>query len=96
MCCIHILFVYIIIHTAKGLHHVAYRILSQLDAQSLCRAELVCSDWYQVIDQGMLWKKLIEKKVQTDPVWRGLAERRGWYVLCYVHLCVRMWGLCHA
>lgn len=27
---------------------------------------------------GMLWKKLIERKVCTDSLWRGLAERRGW------------------
>jgi F-box and WD-40 domain protein 1/11 len=26
----------------------------------------------------MLWKKLIERKVQTDQLWRGLADRRGW------------------
>ena len=26
----------------------------------------------------MLWKKLIERKVCTDSLWRGLAERRGW------------------
>jgi len=31
-----------------------------------------------VISEGMLWKKLIERKVRTDSVWRGLAERRGW------------------
>ena len=32
---------YFLLSIAKGLHHVAYRILSYLDAQSLCRAELV-------------------------------------------------------
>jgi hypothetical protein len=26
----------------------------------------------------MLWKKLIERKVRTDSLWRGLSERRGW------------------
>ena len=26
----------------------------------------------------MLWKKLIERKVNTDSLWRGLAERREW------------------
>ena len=26
----------------------------------------------------MLWKKLIERKVHTDSLWRGLAERRNW------------------
>ena len=65
-------------HSGKGLHHIAYKILSYLDARSLCRAEQVCSDWYRVIAEGLLWKKLIERKVKTDPVWRGLSERRGW------------------
>ncbi|PKU35399.1 solute carrier family facilitated glucose transporter member hypothetical protein [Limosa lapponica baueri] len=26
----------------------------------------------------MLWKKLIERMVRTDSLWRGLSERRGW------------------
>ena len=66
--------------TEKGLDHVAESILSYLDADSLCAAEMVCKEWYRVISEGMLWKKLIERKVRTDSVWRGLAERRGWYV----------------
>ena len=41
-------------------------------------AELVCRSWLRVISDGMLWKKLIERKVHTDSLWRGLAERRGW------------------
>lgn len=64
--------------TAKGLDHIAEKILSYLDAESLCAAERVCKEWYRVISDGMLWKKLIEKKVRTDPLWRGLSERRGW------------------
>ncbi|XP_028047929.1 beta-TrCP [Monomorium pharaonis] len=62
----------------KGLDHVAESILSYLDAKSLVSAELVCKEWHRVISEGMLWKKLIERKVRTDSVWRGLAERRGW------------------
>ena len=69
-----------VFHLDKGLHHVAYKILTYLDSQSLCRAEQVCSDWYRVIAEGMLWKKLIAWKVRTDLVWNGLSERRGWYV----------------
>lgn len=64
--------------TEKGLDHVAESILSYLDAKSLVSAELVCKEWHRVISEGMLWKKLIERKVRTDSVWRGLAERRGW------------------
>jgi F-box and WD-40 domain protein 1/11 len=62
----------------KGLDHVAELILSYLDAYSLCQAELVCKDWYRVIQDGFLWRKLIEQKVKTDSLWKGLSERRGW------------------
>ena len=65
---------------AKGLDHVAETILAYLDASSLRAAELVCKEWYRVISDGMLWKKLIERMVRTDTLWRGLADRRGWYV----------------
>ncbi|CAG2105452.1 unnamed protein product [Medioppia subpectinata] len=62
----------------KGLDHVAETVLSYLDAKSLCSAELVCKEWYRVISEGMLWKKLIESRVRTDSLWRGLSHRRGW------------------
>lgn len=62
----------------KGLDHVAENILLYLDAKSLCNAELVCKEWYRVISDGLLWKKLIENKVYTDPVWKGLSEYKGW------------------
>jgi F-box and WD-40 domain protein 1/11 len=62
----------------KGLDHVAETVLSYLDAKSLCSAELVCKEWYRVISEGMLWKKLIESRVRTDTLWKGLAHRRGW------------------
>lgn len=78
--------------TAKGLDHIAENILSYLDAKSLCAAELVCKEWYRVISDGMLWKKLIERMVLTDSLWHGLAERRGWYV--YRHLIFSYLVLC--
>ena len=64
----------------QGLDHIAENILSYLDARSLCAAELVCKEWQRVISEGMLWKKLIERMVRTDPLWKGLSERRGWWV----------------
>ena len=69
-------------HTSgSGFQHITYGILSYIDdAQSLCCAEQVCRDWYHVVGEGLLWKKLIEKKVKTDSMWRGLSERRGWLV----------------
>ena len=64
----------------KGFDLIIYNILSYLeDPRSLCHAEQVCSDWYRVIAEWLLWKKLIKKKVKTDPLWRGLCERRGWW-----------------
>ncbi|XP_022692216.1 beta-TrCP-like isoform X2 [Varroa jacobsoni] len=62
----------------KGLDHLAEIILSYLDVQSLANAQCVSREWYRVIAEGMLWKKLIERQVRIDPLWRGLAERRGW------------------
>ena len=71
----------VVLTPEKGLDHVAETVLSYLDAKSLCSAELVCKEWYRVISEGMLWKKLIESRVRTDTLWRGLAHRRGWYEL---------------
>ncbi|XP_016118897.1 F-box/WD repeat-containing protein 11-like, partial [Sinocyclocheilus grahami] len=62
----------------QGLDHIAENILSFLDARSLCSAELVCKEWQRVISEGMLWKKLIERMVRTDPLWKGLSERHQW------------------
>ncbi|XP_065649742.1 F-box/WD repeat-containing protein 11 isoform X2 [Hydra vulgaris] len=63
---------------AKGLEHVAEKILSYLDAKSLRAAEFVCKEWHRVIAEGMLWRKLIHRKIVNDSLWKGLGERRGW------------------
>lgn len=76
---------------AKGLDHIAENILAYLDAKSLCAAELVCKEWYRVISEGNLWKKLIERKVLTDSQWKGLSERRSWYeVTTFSHGVMRL------
>jgi len=62
----------------KGLDHIAETVLSYLDSRSLCAAELVCKEWHRVIAEGMLWKKLIDRRVRTDSLWKGLSDRRGW------------------
>nr|CAB3226472.1 betaTrCP beta-transducin repeat-containing homolog protein [Phallusia mammillata] len=62
----------------RGLSHIAENILTYLDAKSLGAAELVCREWYRVIQDGHLWKRLIERNVSTDSLWKGLAERMGW------------------
>lgn len=68
---------------AKGHAHLAEAILSYLDDRSLCAAELVCKEWRRAVADGMLWKKLIERKVCTDSLWRGLAEKRSWIKYCF-------------
>ncbi|XP_039262874.1 beta-TrCP-like [Styela clava] len=62
----------------RGMPHVAENILTYLDAKSLCAAESVCRTWYRVIQDGMLWKRLIERNVRTNSLWKGLSERMGW------------------
>ncbi|CAF0770704.1 unnamed protein product [Didymodactylos carnosus] len=64
--------------STKGLEHIAEKILSYLDDKSLMATELVCQDWYHVVSQGMLWKKLVERKVINDTLWHRLSEKRGW------------------
>ncbi|XP_064383751.1 beta-TrCP-like [Halichondria panicea] len=77
---------FITVLPSKGLHHIAYKILSYLDAKSLCRAELVCTEWFRVVEDGLLWKKIIEMKVATDTVYKGLSERRGWSKYLFRHV----------
>jgi F-box and WD-40 domain protein 1/11 len=38
---------------ARGLDHIAEKILGYLDDRSLTSTELVCHDWYHVISAGM-------------------------------------------
>ena len=57
---------------------LAENVLHLLDASSLCASELVSQQWKRVIANGMLWRKHIERKVRLDPLWRGLAIKRGW------------------
>ena len=64
--------------TGRGLSHIAENILAYLDAKSLKSAELVCREWYRVVQDGHLWKRLIERMVITDTLWKGLSERMGW------------------
>lgn len=62
------------LNAEKGLDHIAENILSYLDDSSLRNAELVCKEWRRVIADGMLWKKLIERKVGS--LYRLNFERR--------------------
>uniref|UniRef100_A0A0N5AS79 F-box domain-containing protein n=1 Tax=Syphacia muris TaxID=451379 RepID=A0A0N5AS79_9BILA len=57
---------------------LAIYILSFLDARSLRMSEAVSLSWKRVIAQGALWRKLIERNISTDAVWKGIVEKRGW------------------
>uniref|UniRef100_A0A183BUP0 F-box domain-containing protein n=1 Tax=Globodera pallida TaxID=36090 RepID=A0A183BUP0_GLOPA len=63
---------------------LADNVLHLLDAKSLCASEFVSRRWSRVIINGMLWRKHIERQVRNDPLWAGLASRRGWkkYLFC--------------
>uniref|UniRef100_A0A915D849 F-box domain-containing protein n=1 Tax=Ditylenchus dipsaci TaxID=166011 RepID=A0A915D849_9BILA len=63
---------------------LAEHVLSLLDAKSLCASACVSKAWRRAIAHGMLWRKLIERKVRTDALWRGLSEKRGWKKFLFV------------
>jgi len=63
---------------AMGLQHISEKILSYVNSKSLCNCELVSKEWYRVVRDGHLWRRLIERNVRTDSLWKGLATRRGW------------------
>ena len=53
-------------------------VLENLDSVGLAMASAVSKQWKGVVAHGMLWRKLIEKHVREDSLWRGLSEKRGW------------------
>lgn len=63
---------------------LAEHVLSLLDAKSLCACACVSKSWRNAIAHGMLWRKLIERKVRNDSLWRGLSERRGWKKFLFI------------
>ncbi|KAM3175988.1 hypothetical protein ACTXT7_007381 [Hymenolepis weldensis] len=69
---------------SRGVPNISADILSYLDANSLLSVELVSKSWQRIVVRFQLWRKLIARRIETDVVWRGLAERRGW--LTFVQL----------
>lgn len=69
---------------SRGVPNISANILSYLDASSLLAVELVSKSWQTIVVRFQLWRKLIARRIETDFVWRGLAERRGW--LTFVQL----------
>ncbi|KAF7256758.1 hypothetical protein EG68_08889 [Paragonimus skrjabini miyazakii] len=59
----------------KSFTHIAYQILSYLDAQSLASVELVSYAWQEIVKQFGLWKQLIRTRVAKDRLWQSLINR---------------------
>ncbi|XP_065175763.1 F-box and WD repeat domain-containing 11-B-like [Sycon ciliatum] len=68
---------------ASGHFDLAVKILMYLDPASVCKAELVCRNWYNVIQSGRIWKRLIEHRVRTDKAWENVAKKRKWRAFLY-------------
>ena len=66
------------IHAAAGVPHIVHQVLSFIDLKSLCALQLVCHSWKSTIADLPRWKYLIESKLESDPLWKGLFDRRGW------------------
>ncbi|CAB3403839.1 unnamed protein product [Caenorhabditis bovis] len=58
--------------------NLAEMILFNVDANSLKACEDVSVSWRYSLARGMHWKKLLEKNVRTDALWKGLSEKRHW------------------
>ncbi|KAA0197043.1 F box:WD repeat containing protein 1A [Fasciolopsis buskii] len=69
---------FIVAFRSHGVPHLSELILTQLDASSLKSVELVSRGWQWSVAKYQLWRRLIVRRITTDPVWHGLAERRGW------------------
>lgn len=44
----------------------------------LIHIEGVSKKWSDIINDGMYWKKAIERKVSTEAVWYELSRRKDW------------------
>ena len=62
----------------QGGFDLALKILSYLEAESLMAAEAVSPEWAEVICRGRIWRRLTERRVRTDRLWRLLALRQDW------------------
>ena len=66
--------------TGAGVPHIVEQILQSLDGKSLVISEQVSSIWREVIADLRIWKRLIKHKIASNPLWRAIFKRRGWWV----------------
>ena len=66
--------------TGAGVPHIAEQILQSLDVKSLVVSEQVSSTWRDIIGDLRIWKHMIKHKIDSNPLWRGLFKKRGWWV----------------
>ena len=58
--------------------HILDQILQCLDGKSLLCAERVCVHWHKRIVHSKTWKCLLENKLNCNPLWMGIRQRRNW------------------
>ena len=64
--------------TVAGVPHIVVQILQILDEKSLSMSEQVSNIWKDIIADLCMWKRLIQHKIDNNPLWRNLFKRRGW------------------
>ena len=53
---------------------MAQRILSYLEAESLLAVEAVSPAWAGVVRGGRVWRRLTQRRISTDTLWRHLSH----------------------
>ena len=53
---------------------MAQRILSYLEAESLMAVEAVSPAWAGVVRGGRVWRRLTQRRLRTDRLWRHLSH----------------------
>ncbi|GMT05136.1 hypothetical protein PENTCL1PPCAC_27310, partial [Pristionchus entomophagus] len=81
---------------------LAEHVLLSLDAHSLAACEGVSGEWRRKVAVGQLWRKIIEQKVKTDEMWKGLSEKKNWkkFLMCSREMSAQIisecLGLCYS
>jgi len=63
-------------YAEAGVPHIVDQVCSYIDVISLCALQLVCHGWNSTVADLPRWKHLIKNKLESNPVWKGLFDRR--------------------
>ena len=64
--------------TDHGLHHIVQKIFAHQDPESVTAAELVSSQWRDIVANTGVWKLQLESMVQTSRAWCWMSTVKGW------------------